>query len=233
MKCIKRGPKLEADITYTNCFSASEPPPGKPGLVRVRTKGPEDMARQWPRRPYVPFCYEEGNTKTTRGLGTNKCAAALQRYATVSPRQAGAPGSAVQYHRVRVCGDINGNAETPPCVTFRLVVALLRGPGRSPVLPFACCVGLLLSVLIPALPNQAIAPKQWPGSTLSTCPRISDALSLRPTGHCPGLRPRAARPSVVPPPAPFGRTAATKQSRTGHNGPPQGLRCAHFAVEWR
>ena len=33
-----------------------------------------------------------------------------------------------------------------PCVTFRLVVAPLRGPGRSPVLPFACCIGLLLSV---------------------------------------------------------------------------------------
>ena len=34
----------------------------------------------------------------------------------------------------------------PPCVTFRLAVAPLRGPGRSPVLPFACCVGSLLSV---------------------------------------------------------------------------------------
>ena len=34
----------------------------------------------------------------------------------------------------------------PPCVTFRLVVAPLRGPGQSPVLPFACCVGSLLSV---------------------------------------------------------------------------------------
>ena len=33
-----------------------------------------------------------------------------------------------------------------PCVTFRLVVAPLRGPGRSPVLPFACCVGSLRSV---------------------------------------------------------------------------------------
>ena len=37
-------------------------------------------------------------------------------------------------------------AKPPPCVTFRLVVAPLRGPGRSPVLPFACCVGSLLSV---------------------------------------------------------------------------------------
>ena len=32
-----------------------------------------------------------------------------------------------------------------PCVTFRRAVSL-RGPGQSPVLPFACCVGLLLSV---------------------------------------------------------------------------------------
>ena len=33
-----------------------------------------------------------------------------------------------------------------PCVTFRLVVAPLLGPGQSPVLPFACCVGSLRSV---------------------------------------------------------------------------------------
>ena len=34
----------------------------------------------------------------------------------------------------------------PPCVTFSRVVAPLRGPGQSPVLPFACCVGSLRSV---------------------------------------------------------------------------------------
>ena len=34
----------------------------------------------------------------------------------------------------------------PPCVTFRRVVVSLRGPGQSPVRPFACCVGSLLSV---------------------------------------------------------------------------------------
>ena len=34
----------------------------------------------------------------------------------------------------------------PPCVTFRRVVVPLRGPGQSPVLPFACCVGSLRSV---------------------------------------------------------------------------------------
>ena len=40
----------------------------------------------------------------------------------------------------------HGDYPPPPCVTFRLVVVPLRGPGRSPVLPFACCVGSLLSV---------------------------------------------------------------------------------------
>ena len=34
----------------------------------------------------------------------------------------------------------------PPRVTFRRVVVSLRGPGQSPVLPFACCVGSLRSV---------------------------------------------------------------------------------------
>ena len=32
------------------------------------------------------------------------------------------------------------------CVTFHLVDVPLWGPGQSPVLPFACCVGLLRSV---------------------------------------------------------------------------------------
>ena len=34
----------------------------------------------------------------------------------------------------------------PPCVPCRPVVAPLRGPGQSPALPFACCVGSLRSV---------------------------------------------------------------------------------------
>ena len=50
----------------------------------------------------------------------------------------------------KYCGKLREIAKfcgpQPPCVTFRLVVAPLRGPGRSPVFPFACCVGLLLSV---------------------------------------------------------------------------------------
>ena len=36
--------------------------------------------------------------------------------------------------------------EAPPRVTFRRVAVPLWGPGQSPVLPFACCVGSLLSV---------------------------------------------------------------------------------------
>ena len=34
----------------------------------------------------------------------------------------------------------------PPPVTFRRIVVPLRGPGQSPVRPFACCVGSLRSV---------------------------------------------------------------------------------------
>ena len=34
----------------------------------------------------------------------------------------------------------------PPCVAFCRVAVSVRGPGQSPVLPFACCVGSLRSV---------------------------------------------------------------------------------------
>ena len=40
----------------------------------------------------------------------------------------------------------HSNTSLPPCVTFTRVVVSLRGRGQSPVLPFACCVGSLLSV---------------------------------------------------------------------------------------
>ena len=39
-----------------------------------------------------------------------------------------------------------GHRLRPPRVTFRRVVVPLRGPGQSPVLHFACCVGSLRSV---------------------------------------------------------------------------------------
>ena len=55
-----------------------------------------------------------------------------------------APGQTCDFHDCSLCSSfIAGRA---PSVTFRLVVVPLRGPGRSPVLPFACCVGSLLSV---------------------------------------------------------------------------------------
>ena len=47
-------------------------------------------------------------------------------------------------------GDLRAGASPgtapSPCVTFRLVDVPLRGPGQSPILPFACCVGSLRSV---------------------------------------------------------------------------------------
>ena len=39
-----------------------------------------------------------------------------------------------------------GVSTPPPRVTFRRVLAPSRGPGQSPLLPFACCVGSLRSV---------------------------------------------------------------------------------------
>ena len=41
---------------------------------------------------------------------------------------------------------LRGGFGRTPCVTSRRVVVPLRGPGESPVLPFACCVGSLRSV---------------------------------------------------------------------------------------
>ena len=52
-------------------------------------------------------------------------------------------------------GDSLGlDANYPPCVTFRLVVAPLRGPGRSPVLPF------VLDVAWRAV-CASVAPSSW------------------------------------------------------------------------
>ena len=60
------------------------------------------------------------------------------------------PRSVVAMRELLVRGCVRQGQSTTldstPCVTVRLVVAPLRGPGQSPVLPFACCVGSLLSV---------------------------------------------------------------------------------------
>ena len=68
------------------------------------------------------------------------CGGCLTVFAThTPPPPCGRPPPASPRFRVH-------EAQHPPCVTFRQVVASLRGPGRSPVLPFACCVGALRSV---------------------------------------------------------------------------------------
>ena len=56
-------------------------------LLHVRTRGDQHkkrrkmVARQWPRRPSVPFCHKECNMRTTCGWDTDKCAGVMQRYA--------------------------------------------------------------------------------------------------------------------------------------------------------
>ena len=82
----------------------------------------------------------------------------------------------------------------PPRVTFRLVVAPLRGPGRSPVLPFACCVGSLLSVgrcgrcSSPPPPRYSINQPLSKGLILTSCQthsvqHFSIVLQLSPLGR--------------------------------------------------
>ena len=68
----------------------------------------------------------------------------LQRappWAQTNQTKSHTPTTYVRRHPVKC-----GMPLLPPCVTFRLVVVPLWGPGQSPVLPFVCCVGLLLSV---------------------------------------------------------------------------------------
>ena len=54
--------------------------------------------------------------------------------------------SPLGYARARTPGGAVPWQPVTPCVTFRRGVAPLRGPGQSPGLPFACCVGSLRSV---------------------------------------------------------------------------------------
>ena len=56
-----------------------------------------------------------------------------------------ATGGREVLERLYAVGRGGGGGGTPR-VTFRRVVVSLRGPGQSPVRPFACCVGSLRSV---------------------------------------------------------------------------------------
>ena len=59
------------------------------------------------------------------------------------------PPTVVSHSNTALSEPLEGSHSNPkhnPRLTFRLVVVSLRGLGQSPVLPFACCIGLLLSV---------------------------------------------------------------------------------------
>ena len=82
-----------------------------------------------------------GQCQTTTVTGLRSIAPWLLGSVSHPSGAAGVPNTLPQAKPLAV-----GTSGESPCVTFRLVVAPLRGPGRSPVLPFACCVGSLLSV---------------------------------------------------------------------------------------
>ena len=71
-------------------------------------------------------------------------------YGPIPPRQYRGDPKIVEsdYARPRKRPEMGSQGQAPPRVAFRRVVVSLRlyGPGRSPVLPFACCVGSLRSV---------------------------------------------------------------------------------------
>ena len=67
-------------------------------------------------------------------------------HAAVAKEQSGTIYSNISTRNSPALPDRPAFTIDPPCVTFRLVVVSLRGPGQSPVLPFACCVESLLSV---------------------------------------------------------------------------------------
>ena len=52
----------------------------------------------------------------------------------------------LQHERCTLLNGLIQRPPPPPCVTFRRVAVSLRGPGQSPVHPFACCIGSLRAV---------------------------------------------------------------------------------------
>ena len=106
-------------------------PQGGGGGWRPKTRG----ARPPPRQCRVGCPQTMGNVLLVGESGpvvpllTRVAAAPWRRFAR----------SRSQDHEVR------GLLSTGACATFRPVVVPLRGPGQSPVRPFACCVGSLRS----------------------------------------------------------------------------------------
>ena len=100
---------------------------------RVFKSGPTCPARDG--RPRAEAAFVSRGTPVPLSLTTNTV---RQWIGTSKPVRT--PGSTNPH----IC--LDPMASTPRFVTFRLVVVSLLGPGQSPVLPFACCVGSLLSV---------------------------------------------------------------------------------------
>ena len=113
-------------------LGAPPPPKGTLAIARVHTgsqhkSSERKWAHQRPIKPSVPFCHRRWDTKmpVDKPLTDAKqwyCSGTQNAIAKPYPPHA------------------------PPPVTFRRVVVSLQGPGQSPVLPFACCVGSLRSV---------------------------------------------------------------------------------------
>ena len=94
--------------------------------------------------------YLTGNLALSRGVGHGS--GYLRHFVWVGPSPQ-ALSQASGHHRSGCCSATTGSRSCKrsrrlfcPRVTFRRVVVSLRGPGQSPVLPFACCVGSLRSV---------------------------------------------------------------------------------------
>ena len=87
-----------------------------------------------------------------QGVCLDHCTGLRQRRAAAHSQSSAhatcpsSPGTRDAAVLVRGPRDLGPEPPPRPCVTVRRVVVSLRGPGQSPVLPFACCVGSLRSV---------------------------------------------------------------------------------------
>ena len=137
--CPQRTRNIACPLKTTNPLLAHPHTPGG-GPIR-RRHPPFEKRRHTPPSdspsgccsftgPWTTVALSCGNDAFPRRLGAKKCKAV--------PR----PGN----QRAHIRTLYSQAPPPPPCVTFRRVVAPLRGPGQSPVRPFARCVGSLLSV---------------------------------------------------------------------------------------
>ena len=108
--------------------------------VPLSTCLPDHVLRISARRVRTPTTAGWGRAPSNfHGVGMAECAA-CRRWQERVPRAVHSRTSLPLHPKSCI------NPPPPPCVTFRRVAVSLRGPGRSPGLPFACCVGSLRSV---------------------------------------------------------------------------------------